>query len=171
MHRLKGFSKFLDVCEKIARTIAVIFMVLILALTLYQVFARYLFKAQTWWAEQLCRYMFIWMMMLYMPVIIRHGQNLGFDMLINKFSEKVQNYFWLVCEFLMGAFGGFYAYYTIILSQKYFKIHKVFEGLNWECWWLYLIQAVAGIFIVIYSIEVIYKRIRKIKGKEGGAAA
>ena len=71
----------------------------------------------------------------------------------------------------MGAFGGFYAYYTIILSQKYFKIHKVFEGLNWECWWLYLIQAVAGIFIVIYSIEVIYKRIRKIKGKEGGAAA
>ncbi len=167
---MKGYSKFLDSCEKVARTVAIIFMALILVLTLYQVFARYLFKAQTWWAEQICRYMFIWLIMLYVPVAVRHGQNLGFDMIIKKFPQKVQDAIWLVIDLVIAVFGGFYAYYTVDLCKKYIKLNKTFDGLKLHCWWLYAIQAVCGAFIVIYSVEVIYKRIGTLAGKEGGAA-
>ncbi len=169
---MKGYSKFLDACEKVARAVSIVIMVIILALTLYQVFARYIFKSQTWWAEQLCRYMFIWMIMIYMPVIVRHGQNLGFDMLIKHFPKKTQDIFWLIADFLIAAFGAFYAYYTIVLSMKYFKIGKIYEGLNWHCWWLYLAQAIAGAFIVIYSVEVICNRVKLIRNdSKGGEAA
>ena len=165
---MKFYSKFLDVCEKIARTLAVLMMVFILALSLYQILGRFVFQSQVWWAEQICRYVFIWMMMIYIPVICRHNQNLGFDMLLKHFPQKVQDISWLVCELLIAAFGGFWCYYTIQLSMKFYKIDKIYEGLNWHCWWLYLCQALAGAFIVIYSVEVVYNQIKKISHENMG---
>ena len=165
---MKTLSRFLDATEKVTKFICKCMMLFILVLTLYQIFGRYLFSLQVWWAEQVCRYVFIWMMMLYLPIPLRHEQNLGFDMIVNKFKPIVKDTIWLICNVLMGLFGGCYCYYTILLCTQYYKLNKIFEGLNWHCWWLYLAQAIAGLFLAISAVEVSVKIIRRIKDDKKG---
>ena len=109
---MKTVGKAFDRLEAVLKVISGVLLVGFVILTLVQVIMRYVFKNPLSWSEQLARYMFIWMLMLYMPVIMRHGNNLGFDLIINRLSKKAQNIFWIICETLIAAFAALYCIYS-----------------------------------------------------------
>ena len=98
---MKTVGKAFDAVEKVLCALSGALLVTFTLLTLVQVVMRYVFEMPLSWSEQLARYLFIWMLMLYMPVLMRRGNNLGFDLIISHFSEKAQDIFWLVCEALI----------------------------------------------------------------------
>ena len=95
---MKTVGKVFDWVELALKWISGLLLVAFTLLTLAQVISRYIFSMPLSWSEQLARYMFIWMLMLFMPVIMRHGNNLGFDLIINKLPKTAQDVFWIICE-------------------------------------------------------------------------
>ena len=100
---LKAIGKIFDVLEKILKNICGALVVGFTGITLVAVIARYVLNSPIWWSEQLCRYLFIWMLMLYFPIIVRHEQNLGFDVLVKRLPKKFQDISWLICNMLICA--------------------------------------------------------------------
>lgn len=158
---MKTVGKAFDAVEKVLCALSGTLLVIFTLLTLVQVVLRYVFEMPLSWSEQLARYLFIWMLMLYMPVLMRRGNNLGFDLIISHFSEKAQDIFWLVCETLIAGFAGLYCYYSIQLCIKFSK--KVLVGLGIKANWVYSAQIVGAGLLCLFSIELIINRIIAMK--------
>lgn len=160
---MKIIGKAFDSLEKVLKIICGVLLVGFVALTLIQVVMRYVFGNPLSWSEQLARYMFIWMLMLYMPVIMRHGNNLGFDLIINRLSKKVQNVFWIICEMLIAAFAALYCTYSVQLCIKFSR--KTLVGLGIKANWVYSAQIVGAALLFLFSLELMINRILKTMGK------
>ena len=160
---MKIIGKAFDSLEKALKIICGVLLVGFVALTLIQVVMRYVFGNPLSWSEQLARYMFIWMLMLYMPVIMRHGNNLGFDLIINRLSKKAQNVFWIICETLIAAFAALYCTYSIQLCIKFSR--KTLVGLGIKANWVYSAQIVGAALLCLFSLELVINRILKTMGK------
>ncbi len=158
---MKTVGKAFDAVEKVLCALSGTLLVIFTLLTLVQVVLRYVFEMPLSWSEQLARYLFIWMLMLYMPVLMRRGNNLGFDLIISHFSEKAQDIFWLACETLIAGFAGLYCYYSIQLCIKFSK--KMLVGLGIKANWVYSAQIVGAGLLCLFCIELIINRIIAMK--------
>ena len=158
---MKTVGKAFDAVEKVLCALSGTLLAIFTLLTLVQVITRYCFNMPLSWSEQLARYLFIWMLMLYMPVLMRRGNNLGFDLIISHFSKKAQDIFWLVCEALIAGFAGLYCYYSIQLCIKFSK--KVLVGLGIKANWVYSAQIVGAGLLCLFCIELIINRIIAMK--------
>ena len=161
---MKTVGKALDSVEKVLRWLSGSLLVLFTVLTLIQVVMRYVFNHPLSWSEQLARYMFIWMLMFYMPVIMRHSNNLGFDLIVTRLPRKGQDIFWIICESLIAVFAALYCYYSITLCIKFSR--KVLVGLNIKANWVYSAQIVGAFFLCLFAAECVARRILAMKERD-----
>ena len=77
-------------------------------LILVQVSSRYIFNNTVTWSEQAARYLFIWMIFLGMPVLYRHGEHVGFTMVVERFPKKLQHTIRIVIHLLVLLFCVFW---------------------------------------------------------------
>ena len=164
---MKTVGKVFDAVEKGIKAICIVLAAGFTITTLISVIARYILGAPIWWSEQFCRYLFIWMLMLYAPIIVRHNKNLGFDLVVAKLPKIVQEITWLISEALIGVFGACYCYYTLQLCEKF--SHKIMEGIRIPAPVMYSAQAVCGALLAVFSLELVINHIIALKNnkKEG----
>ena len=103
---MKSIKKIFDAVENVIKAVCCSLVCGFTVMTLISVIARYVLHAPIWWSEQFCRYLFIWMLMMYAPLIVRKGKNLGFDLVVTKLPYMVQEILQLICEILIGLFGA-----------------------------------------------------------------
>lgn len=84
-------KKALDVLEKIVEFIMVMLVLGFTILIFVQVVSRYVFNNTITWSEQAGRYLFIWLVFLGLPILYRHGEHVGFTMVVEKLPKKVQD--------------------------------------------------------------------------------
>ena len=60
MKILKGYSRLLDVIEWSIKVVLVLFLGAMCLIAFVEVFRRYLFKSSFTWADELCRYLMVW---------------------------------------------------------------------------------------------------------------
>lgn len=150
---MKIVSKAFDVVETALKYICMMITVAFTLITFASVIARYVFKAPFDWSEQTCRYLFIWSIMLYMPVIMRKRGNLGFDLLLNRLPKTARDWIILFCHVLIAGFALFYFDYTMVFIQK--TMNKKFSGLNLPYWTIYGAQAVGAAILFLFTLELI----------------
>lgn len=158
---MKTIGNTLDVLEKGIKTVCCALAAGFTVMTLISVIARYVLGAPIWWSEQFCRYLFVWMLMLYAPIIVRHNKNLGFDLVVSKLPKMVQEITWLMCEVLIGVFGACYCVYTIQLCEKFSS--KLMDGIRIPAPIMYASQAVCGALLALFSLEVVINHIIALK--------
>lgn len=110
------FYKFLDRLCFVAIAIAFSGIVLILGM---QIILRMLFKAPTMWAEEVCRYLFIWLLFLGGAVAFSRGGHLIVDVLFIKLPKNIQLLLTFVYYLVIAVFSGYLAYSGLLyaLSQ------------------------------------------------------
>lgn len=156
-------GKAFDKLERVLSALSGALLVAFTLLTLIQVVMRYVAKSPLSWSEQLARYLFIWMLMLYMPVIMRHGGNLGFDLIVNRLPKKAAEIFWLICEFLIACFAALYCYYSVRLCIKFAK--KTLVGLGIKANWVYSAQVVGAGLLCLFVLELLINRAIALFGR------
>ena len=158
---MKTVGRIFDQVELGLKWISGMLLVAFTVLTLIQVVMRYVFRMPLSWSEQTARYLFIWMLMLYMPVIMRHGSNLGFDLIINRLPKRAQDIFWIVCELLIAAFAAFYCLYSVQLCMKFSR--KILVGIGIKANWVYSAQIVGALLLCLFSVELVINRCLMLK--------
>jgi TRAP-type C4-dicarboxylate transport system permease small subunit len=118
------------------------------------VFSRYVLGEQTKWTEELARFLLIWISLLGGAVAFGTKAHLGVDYFMGKFHPEAQKYmavvthlvvlFFAIAIFL---FGGFR-----VVSDA-LTMEQMTPALGWKMGYVYMALPIAGIFMVMYTIE------------------
>lgn len=147
-------KKILDGIDKTLRTVLSVMIAVFTAVILISIFFRYVLNNSLVWSEQVCRYIYVWMVMLAMPVVYRAKANVAFDMLYKKCSPQLKRGIEFVTDILIGFFAGFLALqgwnYTIL------KGGTIITGINLPQGWMYISQPIGGVIMIFFIIEHIW---------------
>jgi TRAP-type C4-dicarboxylate transport system permease small subunit len=119
--------KVFDVVEVLLTKICLVLVICYAVLVAVQVISRYLFNSPITWTEVIARYLFVWSVMIYMPVLYRKHGNPRFDMVALKFKPSTQKMIW-VCTDVVVLLTGVA---LLVFGIKYCLIskRKMVEGL------------------------------------------
>lgn len=138
-------------------------MMLISALSFYQVVTRYAFNNPSTWSEELIRFIFVWASCLGAAIGIKEHIHIGIDVIVNFFSPKIRMVVDVIIHLVLGVFAVFMIKYGYALTLK--TRVQLSPALRIPMSYVYLAVPVMGVLIIFYaSLEI--ARILKQKGLE-----
>lgn len=139
MEKLLG--KIIFVIEQLLKIMILVSLVIVLV----QVFTRYILNAPLMWTEQACRYMFVWMMLLGMPVAFYHRRYMNFDTLIEALPYRARSIMYIIVKLGMCVFAVcWFIGAALLISSTY---SKYTSGLRIPYYCLYGGQNVASLLM------------------------
>ena len=94
------------------------------------VLARYVFRVQIPWTEELARYLMIWAALLAVSAGIARREHIGFTLLIARFSSRYRRILLLVFDVLAFSFFTFLFVYGIGMTQTGLKQFAMIFGIS-----------------------------------------
>jgi TRAP-type C4-dicarboxylate transport system permease small subunit len=153
-----GVTRTLAFVAKYCLILAVAGLVAIIAAVTTQVFGRYVLNDTPTWAEALAMVLVLWVTMLGAAVGVRDAGHIGMESLLVLVPEKIRLKLEIVIHALVAVFGGLMAWNGSVLAESVMSYNiptlGIPEGLN------HVPLAIAGVLIVLFSIEHIIALIR-----------
>ncbi len=157
----KILARIIWVIEKILMVLLGVAIAIIAA----QVFWRYVLNNPLNWSEQTARCIFIWMMMLSVPVLFYRKGAVAFDLLVEALPQKVQDIIRILVQLIILFFAGFYLKASIELCVQ--TGARLLSGLEIPMNLLYTAPVVSMVLLIIVSVKHIMDCIRDlVKAKE-----
>lgn len=147
----KTINYILDILKKISFYLLIAYSVLVGI----QVISRYFFNSPTTWTELVARYLFVWSIMLYMPVLYRDKGNPAFDIIFKNLNSKMQR----VLNILMNLIIMLCAICLLVWGIKYCDLmsNKCIKGLGTDLKismnLVYSAIPVGGFFLLLTSLK------------------
>ena len=107
----KAIDKLMEIISVVLGVLLMIAVVFVLV----QVIFRYLLKSPLGWTNQLCQFLFVWIVMLGLPVLFHTKSVATFDSLSSKLSERAQ----IVLHIIVSLLSMFFAVCFIIFSWQF----------------------------------------------------
>ena len=169
---MKVFSKILDIIQVVFKWIMIAAMFIFTVVIIVSVFCRYVLANSLTWSEQVSRFLFVWMIMLGIPILYRTKLATNLDLVIEHFPPVLQAVTAIVMDLIVGAFAAYLGYgglrYTIKAGAN------IFQGLNIPTGYIYASEIACGGMLLLCAIEsAVYRVIhlvKKDKGKEAPSA-
>ena len=164
---LNGYTKFMDVLEKILRWILGISMAVMVAVIFYQVILRYVFHNSNIWSEELARYLMCYAVLFGAAIAVRKGSHLQVDFLINMLPERARCIAVTLCTLAGDAFLVFFFIYGISLCSG--TVNSISSGTKIPMAYVYACLPIGAVLMILASVEVILKELVKYNefGKKG----
>jgi len=152
---------FTILCARIARLslqIGVAGLVLIIACVSYQVFGRYVLNNTPTWAESLALLLVLYVTMLGCAVGVRDAGHIGMELLGPLLPVAWQRPMEILIHLITLLFGVLLAWNCVLMFQSVagYKIPTL--GLSES--WRYVPMVIAGVLIVLFSVEHIVALLR-----------
>ena len=143
--------KLYDRIMKAVGLLLTIILIAVVAIVTAQVVFRYVLGNPLGWSEQICRMLFMWGIMLGIPVVFYEKSDLVFDVLFQSFSKKVQRILSLIFIIVTIAFCVFYFAGGVDLMLK--TGSRMTSGINMPLNVLYAAQPVSAVLLGIVFLE------------------
>ena len=134
------------------------------AIMLLQVILRYVFMAPLSWAEEVCRYLFVWSAFISIGYCFRLGKVLAVDALYSKFPLKIRGIIDILATLFTFGLFGFFFYRSIDIVGKIGRSGQVSSALELPMKYVYLAAPVGfglGVFRYIQTTVLRYKKLYK----------
>ena len=162
-------KKILDPLIKVLSFVMGLLVLAAVVVITMQIIWRYVFTNPLSWTEQIGRYLFVWIVMLAIPVGAYKGGMFAFDLLLSKMKTNtkviIQTLNLIACEI----FCCYYFYQSIMLCIK--GGWRFAQGVHIPMMALYVAQPIcAGSLILVFLYQLIeyWKRWDRLPaGKEG----
>ena len=156
--------KALDAVMKVLGYVLRVLLVFAMSLVILQIICRYAIGHPLTWTEQLCRYSFIWMMMLGLPILFHQKNFMAFDLILHSIPEKIRNWVRVFIDLGITAFAVFWVVGVtrLIIGTS----NKMTSGVRIHYYWLYLAQLLSGVLIAwIMTTQAVQNILRIRKGE------
>ncbi len=159
MKIIKKIEKGFDFFEMALNLICQVFIGAIVAIIFYSVVMRYVFLHPPPWAEELSRFIFLWIIMLGAVLVTREQSHIEFTFLVDLLPKRLKFVFLPFIRFLMILFCW-------VMVQQGLKIYPIVAEASSPTFgismgWLYLSIPVGGLLMGICILENIFKSFLK----------
>jgi len=83
-----------------------------------QVFCRYVLGSSLIWAEEICRYLLVWMTFLFAGAAFQRGEMVGFEFLVRRLPPHAKAWLLAPAYLVCVAFLGVIAWYGWIFAEQ-----------------------------------------------------
>ena len=157
--------KWLD--EHFEETLLIILLVLISCVELIQVIARNVpFIPALTWAEEFCRFCWIWSVFLSLPYTIRKANMLRVNVLLDVFPQKIRSTINIAVDIITAATMGFLGFHSISVIQRIMKSAETSPAMKWPMWIIYIVMLVGFAFAALRGFQQAYFHIRSFNKRE-----
>lgn len=158
---LKKYSAFLDQIDKVLFVILAVLSAAMVAVILYQVVLRYCFSAANAWAEEVARFMFVWVTTLGASIAIRRNVHLRVDLLVDFLKPRPRFILQIITYTLILLFLIHLCYLGAELMTRT-TINKS-AGLRVPMAVPYAAIPVGVAFMILSCVEFIAKRVEDLR--------
>lgn len=118
-----------------------------------QVFNRFVLNQSLSWSEEFQKFAHIWLIFFTIPVGYNRGSHIGMNILVGRFSPKIQQTLILISDLLwLGLAGAIVSYTTVIMRVAK---NQTSPGLGVRMDLVYLSLAVGGTYLAIVALRKI----------------
>ena len=145
---------YTKICYRIARTcmwLGIFGMIALVSAVTWQVFGRYVLNNTPTWAESLALLLVLYVTMLGTVVAVRDAGHIGLDSFLVLASDSVRLKMEYLIHGLIIVFGLLMAYNCAFLVESVWTYRLPTLGISEG--WKYVPSSVAGVLIVMFSIE------------------
>lgn len=143
----KGMTQLLEWVLIVAVSLLVLDVVL-------GVFTRYVMGEQAKWTEELARFLLIWVTLLGGAVAFGAKGHLGVDYFVEKLEPSARKLMTMLGHLVVLIFAGavfLYGGWQVVSDAL--KMEQTTPALEWKMGYVYLALPVAGVFMLIYTLE------------------
>ena len=156
--------KWLD--EHFEETLLIILLVLISCVELAQVIIRNIpwIPALTW-AEEFCRFCWIWSVFLSLPFTIRKASMLRVSVLLDVFPDKAKKILNIAVDLIISACMLILGTNSIAVIQKIMKSGETSPAMVWPMWIVYSVMLIGFMGGFLRGLQQAYLHIRGFNEK------
>lgn len=143
--------KLKDILDKIIGRISIVIMMVMVSLTLWQVFARYVLNNPSSFSEVLTRYLFVWLVTITATYVFGQKEHMAITFFKEKLPENVKRIIDVVIEVITIGFASTVMVYGGSVITK-MQMSQTDATLNIQSGYIYSVIPICGIIIIMYSI-------------------
>lgn len=152
---MNALSKWLNLSERIISILCVISLAIMAVMGILQVFFRYVIASSLTFSEELTIFMFIWSVALGSAIALRKGSHAAIELFVNWLPAKLKKAVLIFGILLSVAFFLLLIIKGIDLTQT---VHKQLSpAMQIPMSYAYSAIPTGGLFMLIYSLEQLYK--------------
>ena len=131
------------------------------------VFSRHVMGEQTKWTEELARFLLVWVSLLGGAVAFGTKGHLGVDYFTGKFHPDAQKLMAVAAHLVVLFFAGaIFLYGGGRVVADALAMEQTTPALGWKMGHVYLALPIAGIFMVLFTIENLIETLAAPAGEE-----
>ncbi len=157
---VKAVNKLMKVVEFVVTALLAAAVVIVIL----QIFWRYVLSNPLGWTDQMARFMFMWIIMLGIPVMFNRNIMMSFDMILENIHGKPHDIIHIVIRLLGVAFCVCYFLFALKLCQM--SAGKTFPGVKIPYNFLYAAQPSCCVLLAIVLLKQAYEFVMHMLGKE-----
>ena len=151
---LRGFIKFKKGMTAALDTVLIVAVLLLVVDVVWGVFTRYVMGEQAKWTEELARFLLVWVTLLGGAVAFGTKGHLGVDFFVGKFHPEAQKLMSVVVHGIVLFFAGaVFLYGGGRMVADALAMEQMTPALGWKMGYVYLALPLAGIFMVLFTVE------------------
>jgi TRAP-type C4-dicarboxylate transport system permease small subunit len=150
--------------------VALILAVAVLVLdVLWGVFTRYVLSDQARWSEELARFLLVWISLLGGAVAFGEKSHLGVDYFVGKFDPASSKFITIIGQLIVLFFAiSIFIVGGYRLVSNTLTIGQTTPALGLEMGHVYLAVPIAGVFIILFTIEQLLETLLTNASQEEG---
>jgi TRAP-type C4-dicarboxylate transport system permease small subunit len=118
------------------------------------VFTRYIMGEQAKWTEELARFLLVWVSLLGGAVAFGTKGHLGVDYFVGKFHPEAQKLMAVAAHLIVLFFAGaIFLYGGSRVVADALAMEQMTPALGWKMGHVYLALPIAGIFMILFTVE------------------
>jgi TRAP-type C4-dicarboxylate transport system permease small subunit len=151
---LAGLLKFKRGMTAGLNTVLIIAVALLVFDVVWGVFTRYVMGEQAKWTEELARFLLVWVALLGGAVAFGTKGHLGVDYFVEKFDPTAQKMMAIMVHLIVLFFAvSVFVYGGSHIVSDALAMEQMTPALGWKMGHVYLALPIAGVFMVIYTLE------------------
>jgi TRAP-type C4-dicarboxylate transport system permease small subunit len=168
MRALQTIRRTLD---HVLEVLVVVVMAALVLDVSWQVFTRFILKSPSTWTDELATFLLIWVSLLGAAVALKRGAHLGMDYFVERMSPGRRLYVAVFVYLCTGLFsvcvmmGG-----GVTLVARKLQLRETSPALGLDLGYVYLAVPISGLFLTIYSIELLADGVRALRRGAANAA-
>ena len=151
------------ILDRCLEALVVVMMAALVLDVSWQVFTRFVLKDPSTWTDELATFLLVWVSLLGAAVALRRGAHLGMDYFVERLTPRRRAFAVPLAHLFTGAFsllvmtiGGT----TLVVRKMYLQETSPALGLNLG--YVYLALPISGIFLTLYSFDLLAAGIRAL---------
>ncbi|MBL7115541.1 MAG: TRAP transporter small permease [Kiritimatiellae bacterium] len=121
---------------------------------IWGVFTRYVMGEQAKWTEELARFLLVWVSLLGGAVAFGTRGHLGVDYFVGKLHPEARKLMTVIGHLVVLLFAGtVFLYGGGRVVTEALQLEQMTPALGWKMGHVYLALPIAGVFMIIYTIE------------------